>query len=176
MTTSPKQKLSFKEAVKKVFVENYCNFKGRACRSELWWALLATSVGAIVFYVFTTIGMFMKLQHLPGANIVWIITLAIFGIFCLAVFLPITGVMVRRLHDVGKSGKLIIYLYIACIAKIALFTAIMYTHDVRSLMIPNILISLGLFVYAIYLTVLYTKDSEPGTNKWGDSPKYTQGV
>lgn len=65
MTTSPKQKLSFKEAVKKVFVENYCNFKGRACRSELWWALLATTIGAIVFSNITTIGWLMKMQHLP---------------------------------------------------------------------------------------------------------------
>ncbi len=163
------------EAIKKVFVENYCNFKGRARRSEYWWAQLAISIGAIVFYVIAMIGTFMKIQHLPGGNIVAIFGYAVYGIYCLAIFLPSLGAMVRRLHDVGKSGKMILYMYLAYIPYIALLVAFQLTQNTW-LLIPYVLVALGITAYAIYLLVLYCQDSQPGTNQWGESPKYPSSI
>ncbi len=175
MTTSPTPQLSFTEALKKVFVENYCNFKGRARRSEYWWAQLGISIGAIVFYVIAMIGAFMKIQHWPGGNIVAIFGFAVYGIYCLAIFLPSLGAMVRRLHDVGKSGKMIPYLYLAYIP-LMIFAILLQTTNKMWLLIPYILIVLAIMGYAIYLLVLYCKDSEPGPNKWGESPKYPDSI
>ncbi|MRX69192.1 Uncharacterized membrane protein YhaH, DUF805 family [Flavobacterium resistens] len=83
------------EWYKKVVFENYANFSGRARRSEYWYYTLATIIISIIlaildFSLGLTIGD-------SGAGILR----AIYG---LLVLLPGLAVMVRRLHDVGKSG------------------------------------------------------------------------
>ena len=83
------RQLGFGEAVKKALLENYCNFQGRASRSEYWWfALFTFIVGAVISLIFGT--------GTTGR--------VINGIFELAMLLPSLGLTVRRLHDVGKSG------------------------------------------------------------------------
>ena len=42
------RQLTFGEAVKKALTENYCNFSGRASRSEFWWFQLFTFIVGIV--------------------------------------------------------------------------------------------------------------------------------
>lgn len=80
--------MGFAEAVKSAF-SNYVNFKGRAARSEFWW-----------FYLFFIIMVF-GLSFLTGIS-------AVFGIVLLAfyvvVILPYFAVLIRRMHDVDKSG------------------------------------------------------------------------
>lgn len=171
MTTPPTPQLSFMEALKKVLIENYCNFKGRARRSEYWWAQLGMSIGTIVLYAIAMIGSIMKIQHWPGGNIVAIFGVAIYLIYSLAIFLPSLGAQVRRLHDVGKSGKMILYMFLAYILLMAIQVILQITGQLW-LLIAFILIALAILGYAIYLIVLYCKDSEPGPNKWGESPKY----
>ena len=83
--------LGFIEAVKICVQEKYCNFEGRARRSEYWWFALANS---IVSYVAGFIGGLIS----PTAYYV----LAI--LVMLGLLLPGLGVAVRRMHDIGKSG------------------------------------------------------------------------
>jgi len=74
----------------KVVRDNYANFEGRARRSEYWY-----------FYLFNTvIGLVLKgVDYLIGTEI------GIVGsIYSLAVLVPGLAVLVRRLHDSGKSG------------------------------------------------------------------------
>ena len=79
------------EWYKKVVFENYANFKGRARRSEYWYFILANTIISIPLsyilpFVFTP-------------------ELSILGtIYSFAVFIPSIAVLVRRMHDVGKSG------------------------------------------------------------------------
>lgn len=83
-------------------MKNYCNFRGRATRTEYWgwvvvnmligWALQSAAVAA-------TLGV--------GANAYSAETTAngVNSLWNLAVMLPALAVMGRRLHDVGWSAK-----------------------------------------------------------------------
>ncbi|MDE6535786.1 MAG: DUF805 domain-containing protein [Muribaculaceae bacterium] len=69
-------------------LNKYCDFNGRASRSEYWWfALFCFIVGAIA----GVIGGIINITLLPT-------------ICVLALLLPSLGLGVRRLHDIDKSG------------------------------------------------------------------------
>ena len=74
---------------KKVVLENYANFEGRARRAELWWYVLAGVCISIVFNILAAIASFFVVLSL---------------IYGLAVLIPGLAVGCRRLHDLGKSG------------------------------------------------------------------------
>lgn len=82
----------------KVIKENYANFEGRARRKEYWMFTLFNLLAVLVLYVPALIGIAMEIPELAG----------IFGIlyliYALAVFVPGLAVGVRRLHDTGNSG------------------------------------------------------------------------
>ncbi|MDE5726616.1 MAG: DUF805 domain-containing protein [Duncaniella sp.] len=85
------RQLTFEEAARKCLQQNYCNFSGRASRSEYWWFYLLTVVlGLVAGFI----------GGLLGETVHSILT----GIVSLGLFLPSLGVMVRRLHDTGRSG------------------------------------------------------------------------
>ena len=80
------------EWYKKVVLENYANFNGRARRAEYWWFTLANIIVSVVFQVIDSV-----------------IGMAILGtIYGLAVLVPGIAVAIRRMHDVGKSGWFIL--------------------------------------------------------------------
>ncbi len=84
------RQVTFVEAVKKGLLENYCNFQGRASRSEYWWfALFYGIVSCAINCIF---GSSKTLLYIFDA-LLW-----------LGFLLPNLGITVRRLHDVGKSG------------------------------------------------------------------------
>ncbi len=79
--------VSFGQAVN-MALNKYCDFNGRASRSEYWWfALFCFIVGAIA----GVIGGIINITLLPT-------------ICVLALLLPSLGLGVRRLHDIDKSG------------------------------------------------------------------------
>ncbi|CAD0001927.1 DUF805 domain-containing protein [Flavobacterium chungangense] len=82
------------EWYKKVVFENYANFNGRARRKEYWMFFLMHII--IVFVLAFVAGLIS-----PALMI-------IINIYSLAVLVPIIGVGVRRMHDVGKSGWFIL--------------------------------------------------------------------
>ncbi|HEX8017301.1 MAG TPA: DUF805 domain-containing protein [Flavobacterium sp.] len=82
------------EWYKKVVFENYANFNGRARRKEYWMFFLMHII--IVFVLAFAAGLIS-----PALMI-------IINIYTLAVLVPIIGVGVRRMHDVGKSGWFIL--------------------------------------------------------------------
>lgn len=99
------RQLTFGEAVKKTLTENYCNFSGRASRSEFWWFLLFLS---IVSFVASGLS-----YAISGNDVLSYIVNLIF-------FLPYLGLQVRRLHDTGKSGWLVLLNLVICIGTIIL--------------------------------------------------------
>ena len=83
----------------KVVKENYANFSGRAQRAEYWWyALINSIVITVIHYVDLLIGTTMDWQQLG----------IIGAIYALAVIIPGLAVSTRRLHDIGKSGWLLL--------------------------------------------------------------------
>jgi len=87
------KQLSFGEAVNKALAQNYCNFSGRASRSEYWWYALFTMIlGVVIGFV---LGIFGACSTAVSV---------IQGLVSLALLLPGLGLCVRRLHDISKSG------------------------------------------------------------------------
>ncbi len=79
--------MDIKEAVRHV-LQNYANFEGRACRSEYWyWVLVMVVIGIVL--------------DLIGLRILQIL-------LSLATLVPSFAVGVRRLHDINKTGWLVL--------------------------------------------------------------------
>lgn len=87
------------EAYKSAF-KNYANFKDRTSRSGYWFFVLANLL--VSFAIGFILGL---IAGLTG-------NLAISGlayIYSLVVFIPSLSIMVRRLHDVNKSGWAVLF-------------------------------------------------------------------
>jgi uncharacterized membrane protein YhaH (DUF805 family) len=93
---------------KKVVLENYANFNGRARRAEFWWYFLANLIISIVFNVLAAAASFFAILSL---------------IYALAVLIPGLAVGVRRLHDTGRSGW---WLLIALIPIVGIIVLIVF--------------------------------------------------
>lgn len=81
------------EAFKRVVAERYAQFDGRAGRAEYWWFFLANLLIGVV------------LQILAAAVDVFFI---LSFVYSLALLIPGLAVAVRRLHDTGKSGWMVL--------------------------------------------------------------------
>lgn len=76
-------------------LKNYFNFSGRARRKEYWMFFLFNMLFIILA---------MILDNLLGLTIEPAMYGWIYVIYALAVLFPSWAVVVRRLHDIGKSG------------------------------------------------------------------------
>ena len=75
-------------------IKNYMVFNGRARRAEYW---NFTLFYLIISMLLWAVDYFLLNSADSGFNI-------ISTVFSLAILLPLIGVSVRRLHDMGKSG------------------------------------------------------------------------
>ena len=100
------RQVTFKEAVERALKLNYCNFSGRASRSEFWWFELFNAI----------LGMVIGIIFCWSENAMNIAS----GIMTLDLLLPNLGLSVRRLHDIGKSGWWIFLGFIPVIGGIIL--------------------------------------------------------
>ena len=125
--------MSFGEAIKTCF-QKYAKFSGRARRSEFWWFyLLVGAVNGVLGWILQIFAAkkaalvseamslsFSELDKLEAissqessyANINLILMILI-GVWFLVTLLPFLAAHVRRLHDIGKSGWLLL-LYLVC--------------------------------------------------------------
>lgn len=92
---------------KRAFLGNYANFKGRDTRPEFWWFYLAN--------IIITYGLII-LAGITGVGILALIGL----LYGLAVIIPGIAAVVRRLHDGGKSGWMILVSLIPFVGTIVL--------------------------------------------------------
>ncbi len=88
---------------KKVVFENYANFEGRARRSEYWYYTLANVLILLsILLVGTLIIGGLELEALSP------LIGGLYILVTLALIIPSLAVAVRRLHDTGKSGWLLL--------------------------------------------------------------------
>ena len=79
--------------------KNYVVFRGRACRSEYWYWVLALIIGGIITAIidYAAFGIdytaFDAAQYGP-----------VNSIFSVATFLPTLAIGIRRLHDIDRTG------------------------------------------------------------------------
>ncbi|MEO0049036.1 MAG: hypothetical protein RL556_368 [Actinomycetota bacterium] len=97
--------MKFGEAIKSFF-KNYATFKGRARRSEFWYAVLFTLLVSVavdmVFPGTTQVVNGYEIQQQSGISNLW----------SLAIFVPSLAITWRRLHDVNKSGPYFFFIFI----------------------------------------------------------------
>ena len=83
----------------KVMRDNYANFSGRARRKEYWMFVLVQAIVMIGLMILDSVlGLDFELQGISlGYGYLYLIGIIVH-------FIPSLAVVVRRLHDVGKSG------------------------------------------------------------------------
>jgi uncharacterized membrane protein YhaH (DUF805 family) len=141
-------------------LKKYAVFSGRARRAECW------------VFILTNASIGLTLSAL-GLNILrtnnFRLTLA--NLFGLAVILPTFSVLVRRLHDTGRSG------WWGIPASIMLISwAVPRSLLVRIIGLANPPLELSLLVFIYYpaiglLIYFLLRDSKRGTNRYGSNPK-----
>jgi len=113
--------------------ERFKDFSGRSREREFWvyWRTVVI-IGLILRFLDSGLGLYIGRENFAVG-----VLSTIFGLICL---LPSLAVSVRRLHDMGRSGRWIFILLIPIV---------------------------GTLVYFVFVLT----DSQPGSNKWGPSPK-----
>lgn len=84
----------------KICFNKYCDFSGRARRSEYWFFCLFNLI--VQFLIGFVVGFLCGLSG--NLDAIDSLCNVVCGIWDLVVLLPGLGVSVRRLHDIGKSG------------------------------------------------------------------------
>lgn len=116
------KKVSFGQAIK-LFFTNYANFSGRATLQEYWFAVLFNVLVSFVIGIIS--GFRTSLAFVSGANeesvaASTVIFSLIYMIYLLATLVPSLAIVVRRLHDAGKSGAYIFIQLIPVVGAILL--------------------------------------------------------
>lgn len=87
------------------FWKNYINFRGKSTRSEYW---VPTLVHMFLLLLAMVLMFTTKNAEAPFAILMMVIVI----LFAIASFVPSIAVTARRLHDVGRSAKMLIVYYV----------------------------------------------------------------
>lgn len=140
--------MDFKTAVRICLFQKYCNFTGRATRSEFWWFVL---FGAIVN---SCLGLFTNASPETG--------MLTSGIVSLVLLLPHFAVTARRLHDANLSG----WIQLAPVG-LALLGGLALHLDFGTSAYMCIMVA-GLS--GLGLLILYARRGTVGPNNFGPDP------
>lgn len=87
-------------------LRRYADFTGRSCRREYWMFALMHGVIGMLLYLPVLTAMAAAPDGPPPAMLG--VALPLFTLYVLVMFVPALAVQVRRLHDVGRSGWLLL--------------------------------------------------------------------
>lgn len=127
-----------------LFFARYTDFQGRSRRAEYWWVVLA------YFIIGAVGGLLIGLLGGAGSGGLNVIGMALVGIlvlFGLAVIIPGIALSVRRFHDLGQTGWLVLVFAIAGLIPLI-----------------GLLASLGQIIW-------FAMPGNTGPNKYGPDPK-----
>lgn len=99
-------------------MKQYADFDGRARRTEYWMFVLFNMIFSVVAVV---------LDNVLGIAMEGIGYGPLYGLYVLAMIIPSLAVAVRRLHDTGKSGWMLLIALIPIIGSIWLL--VLYATD-----------------------------------------------
>ncbi|HET7737968.1 MAG TPA: DUF805 domain-containing protein [Tepidiformaceae bacterium] len=83
--------MTFQQAIQSGF-QNFTNFKDRSCRSEYWYWVLFAVIAGVVGGI---------LDRIIGTNFLQFLV-------AIALFVPGLAVAARRMHDIGKSARILL--------------------------------------------------------------------
>ena len=169
---------SMMAAVKTCLRDKYATFSGRARRSEYWWFMLfqyiiSAAIGILTVVSSIAIAIIIIFRGgFPDEKEMYLYNpgILLYIIFILAFMIPSIAVACRRLHDINKSGKLLLIPFVASPVLVigSIVLAVFYNN--LWFLVP-VFYLLTLAVLIIMIVWMATK-GKPETNKWGPSPKY----
>ena len=114
-------------------LKQYSDFSTRARRKEYWiYSLFLTLFSFVMMVLDTILGLDFSMYDV-SLGYGWLYT-----IFSLVTIIPSIAVSVRRLHDVGKSGKMLLIIFIPLIGAIwLLILALKDSEPVENQWGPN---------------------------------------
>ncbi|MFI3243571.1 MAG: DUF805 domain-containing protein [Akkermansia sp.] len=165
----------------------YADFDGRSTRSAYWYWVLANALIVGALYCADS---FLFHEGAPYAS-------SLLMLWLLLVFIPCLSSLVRRLHDVGRSGWLLLWLILPqflSIVSLVILVFIVVIDEANSNHLSGGDVepkwdALGLFggglvffvvcellclAGPVVLLIYALMDSKKGTNKWGPSEKYPE--
>jgi len=102
-----------------VIRNNYTNFEGRARRHEYWMFMLWNSIISLVLYVliiaFALPSVLAADKHNsinPALTVLGILLIVLYCVYSLGILVPGIALSVRRLHDAGYSGWLLLLSFV----------------------------------------------------------------
>ncbi len=103
-------------------LKRFCNYKGRACRSEYWFTMLAMLIFSILSIICCgVVGVIIPdVVAIVGSGVVATVGLVIGFIFCTVFFNSVLSVTVRRLHDTGRSDWNLLWVFVPYIGWLVL--------------------------------------------------------
>lgn len=93
----------------RLFFTRAFDFGGRSSRREFWLGVLPNAIIMLILIALLIIGL-TAFETVVNPFSVFMIVL--FTLFCLIELLPSISLIFRRMHDIGKSGKYILVLFI----------------------------------------------------------------
>lgn len=93
----------------KLFFTRAFDFKGRSSRKEFWLGVLPN---AIIMLILIGLLVYALVGFKKTINTFSVVMIVIFALFCLIELLPSISLILRRMRDIGKSGKYIFVLFI----------------------------------------------------------------
>ena len=160
-------------------LKRYADFSGRSRRMEFWlWQVFQVALYILVIVVTIALGggaMMMAdgdTSQVVAAGGAILLIFALYGIYCLAVFIPSLAVAVRRLHDTNRSGWWVAAPVLPYILLVVAGGVASGSPDsavaAGMLGLVATLVLLGL---VLVLIVFYFLDGTPGANRFGPDPK-----
>ena len=146
--------MNFISSIKTCF-KKYINFNGRASRSEFWYFTLLLVFGyfglLIIVNYWNDSNLFYELSDSLYNSINYLIYGMFYGlpIICL---IPFVSVTIRRIHDIGQSGFVILIFFVG------FFIAFLLKNE---LIVRIVFIILGVFL----------TQKSAGKNQFGSVPK-----
>jgi uncharacterized membrane protein YhaH (DUF805 family) len=108
----PHYGIGFVDAIKRGF-KKYATFSGRASRSEYWWWYLFTFLTYLVLGLLTyVVGITTSRDGGRTPGLLALPLIILFAAFALGIIVPTLALNVRRLHDAGYSGWLVLLMLI----------------------------------------------------------------
>ena len=148
-------------------MEKYCNFRGRASRSEFW----QFSLWLFIFWVSLFVAS-VPLMFLTGT-----LFASLFFLYFLLFILPTLGAAVRRAHDVGLSSWIFLWLYAAVVIVKHIRTFLLTSRLEDGLLSPmsvSLVLYVGLqyVIWALWIgfIVVLCWPGAKGPNKYGPAP------
>ena len=91
------------------------DYHGTSSRREFWWGVLGNAIIMVILLALLIVGLTCFSSPINNFSVIMII---VFALFCHVELIPSITLIIRRMHDIGRSGFFIFVLFIPVIGYI----------------------------------------------------------